>query len=372
MENIYVTSPSLPPLEEYQEYLASIWQSKKLTNYGPFHEKLEAELSQKLGVEHLMLTSNGTLALVIALQEMRITGEVITTPFSFAATTHALHWNGIKPVFSDIDPQTYNLDPAKIEAAITPRTTAILPVHVYGTPCDMEAIGKIADTYGLKVLYDAAHAFGVEKDGQSILNFGDMSVLSFHATKAYNTVEGGAIVCKDAKTKQRLRYLQNFGIADELTIVAPGINAKMNEFQAAFGLLQLKYVDGEIDKREKVWNLYDSLLDGVPGITRPARVPRVRANYSYYPVLVDGEAFGTDRDGLYQRLKEDKIFARRYFYPLISEFPTYRGLPSADRANLPNAHRVADRVLCLPIFADLSPEAVQLIVGIIREIALGQ
>jgi len=366
MKPIYVTSPSLPPLSEYVELLEKIWQSKQLTNYGPFHEELEKELAQKLGVEHIVLFSNGTLALIVALQALRITGEVITTPYSFVATTHALHWNGIKPVFCDIDPTSLNLDPARIEAAITPRTTAILPVHVYGNPCEVEAIQRIADTYGLKVIYDAAHAFGVEREGQSILNFGDLSVLSFHATKTYNTIEGGAIVCHDPKMKLRLRRLQNFGFADETTVVAPGINAKMNEFQAAMGIAQLRHVDGEIQKRSRVALRYRELLRGIDELTVFRMPENVRDNHSYFPILIDAKLFGRTRDQVYERLKANGIFSRRYFYPLISNFSTYRELDSAKPENLPVASRIAEQVLCLPLFAELEEETLLRIVGLLK------
>lgn len=368
MKPTYVTQPFLPPLEEFQSYLEGIWESKWLTNGGPHHQRLEAMLAEYLGVRHLALFSNGTIALVTALQALRIAGEVITTPFSFVATAHSLLWNGIRPVFADINPETLNLDPERIAAAITPQTTAIMPVHVYGFPCDVVGIQKIADIYGLKVIYDAAHAFGVRVGSGSILEYGDLSVLSFHATKVFNTFEGGAIVCPDAKTKQRIDYLKNFGFADELTVVAPGINGKMNEIQAAFGLLQLKYIDGAIEQRQIVDARYRELLDGVSGIECLPVPESVRHNYSYFPILV-GDGFPVSRDELYDRLKREGIFSRRYFYPLISEFPMYRGLPSAAAGNLPVAHFVANRILCLPIFTDLPLSAVEEISGKIREIA---
>ena len=352
---IYVTQPYLPPLEEFIPYLRQIWDSKLLTNGGPNHARLEKELAEHLGVQHLALFANATVALITALQALRITGEVITTPYSFVATSHSLLWNGIKPVFADIDPVTLNLDPQKIEAAITPQTTAIMPVHCYGRPCDVEAIQRIADNYNLKVIYDAAHAFGVRTERGSVLQHGDLSVLSFHATKVFNTFEGGAIICQDEKTKQRIDHLKNFGFVDEVTVVAPGINGKMSEFNAALGLLQLQYIDRAIEARQAIDASYRSRLTSVRGIHCPAPAQGVQANYSYFPVLV-GKDFGCSRDALYEALKRDNIFARRYFYPLISDFPMYRGLPSAHAQNLPVATATAQQVLCLPIYPELTPE----------------
>jgi len=362
---ILVTQPEMPPLEEFQELLKDIWESRWLTNNGKYHQEFEKELARFLGVPYLSLFSNGTMALITALQELRITGEVITTPYSFVATTHALHWNGIKPVFCDIEDEYFNLDPAKIEAAITPKTTAILPVHVYGNPCRVDEIAAIADTYGLKVIYDACHAFNVNIQGQSVLNFGDLSVLSFHATKVFNTIEGGAIICHDANTKKRIDYLKNFGFADEVTVVAPGINAKMNEIQSAYGLLQLKYVEEAILKRKMIADQYRKTLAGVPGLRLLQDMPSVQHNYPYFPILIDEAEFGISRDGLYEELKKCNIFGRRYFYPLISQFPTYRGLPSAAPANLPVAEKVAQQVLCLPIYPLLPAEKVDNISQII-------
>ncbi len=364
-EPIYVTRPFLPPLEEFHEYLEHIWESKQLTNKGPYHEVFEKKLAEYLNVKYVSLFSNGTLALISALQALRITGEVITTPFSFVATTHALNWNGIKPVFCDIDPVTYNLDPKKIEAAITPKTTAILPVHVYGNPCDVEAIQEIAGTYGLKVIYDACHAFGVTINGNSVLNFGDLSVLSFHATKVFTTFEGGAIICHDEATKKRIDFLKNFGFAGETTVVAPGINAKMNEFQAALGVLQLKYIDQSIQKRKEIAEYYRQHLHGLTGISIFEDMPDVRHNYQYFPILIDKELFGKSRDKVYDALKKQNIFSRRYFYPLISQFPTYRGLESAQPGNLPVAEDMTQKILCLPIFPGLSKESINLIVDIL-------
>lgn len=364
---IYVTQPFMPPLGEFIPYLEKIWDGKLITNGGPFHQQLENELCNYLGVNNISLFANGTLALVTALQALRITGEVITTPYSFVATSHSLMWNGIKPVFVDIDPVTLNLDPTKIEAAITPQTTAILPVHCYGRPCDVDAIQKIADTYNLKVIYDSAHAFGVKCHCGSILNHGDLSVLSFHATKVFNTFEGGAIVCPDAKTKQRIDHLKNFGFVDEVTVVAPGINGKMSEINAAFGLLQLKHVDAAIARRKEIDGAYRAGLKNVNGITCLNGDNIEGLNYSYFPILVQPE-YPLSRDELYEKLKINKIFARRYFYPLISDFSMYRSIPSALSDNIPVASRAADQVLCLPIYPALSAEDQQRIIDMIREI----
>ena len=349
---IYVTQPVLPPLEEFIPYLQTIWDNKILTNGGPFHKQLEEALCDYLGVKHLALFTNGTLALVTALQALRITGEVITTPYSFVATSHSLLWNGIKPVFVDIDPSTLNLDPDKIEAAITPQTTAIMPVHCYGHPCDVERIQTIADNYGLKVIYDAAHAFGVQNHEGSILNHGDLSILSFHATKVFNTFEGGAIICPDAKTKQRIDHLKNFGFVDEVTVVAAGINGKMSELNAAFGLLQLKGIDEALQKRKAIDIKYREGFADIKGIHYVNDAGEQVANYSYFPILVQAD-YPLSRDDLYQKLKDNYIYARRYFYPLISDFPMYRGLPSAAQSNLPVAKKVASEVICLPIYPTL-------------------
>lgn len=350
---ILVTQPLLPPLEEFVPYLEKIWESKWLTNNGQFHKQLEQALCNYLGVKHICLFSNGTLALITALQALRITGEVITTPFSFVATTHSLWWNNIKPVFADIEDYTFNLDPAKVEAAITPQTTAIMPVHVYGNPCNLEAFQKLADTYNLKLIYDAAHAFGVEVNGNSVLNYGDLSILSFHATKVFNTFEGGAIVCHDEKMKRHIDDLKNFGFRGETTVIAPGINAKMNELQAAFGLLQLKYIDEARLKRQAIAQIYRDALSDISGITCLHDIDGVKHAYSYFPVLIDKDKYGISRDELYEKLKSHNIFSRRYFYPLISNFPTYKGLKSAEANNLPIANEVSEKVLCLPIYADL-------------------
>ncbi|WP_116361831.1 DegT/DnrJ/EryC1/StrS family aminotransferase [Pectobacterium versatile] len=361
---IYVTSPLLPPLEEFTPYLEEIWQNKWLTNGGPFHQRLEQALADYLGVRYISLFSNGTLALLTALQTLRITGEVITTPYSFVATSHSLLWNGLKPVFVDIDPITCGLDPEKVEMAITPSTSAILPVHCYGIPADVEEIQRIADNYGLKVIYDAAHAFGVKQDGTSILHQGDLSILSFHATKVFNTIEGGAIICQDAKTKKRIDYLKNFGFSDEVTVVAPGINGKMNEVQAAFGLLQLQHIDGALSKRQKIYQRYHDSLNNIPGI-RLLKVPdNIVWNYAYCPIFIDA-SFPCSRDEIYTLMKDKGILTRRYFYPLISSFPMYRGFDSANPGNLPLAQSVAEAVLCLPIHPDLQKDEQNLVIDII-------
>lgn len=366
MENkkvITVTSPLLPSLEDFMPYLQDIWNRKWLTNNGHYHQELEKALCEYLKVPYISLFTNGTLPLITALQALRITGEVITTPYSFVATTHSLWWNGIKPVFVDIDPVTGNLDPDKIEAAITPRTTAIMPVHVYGQPCDTKRIQEIADKYGLKVIYDAAHAFGVEVNGESILNAGDMSTLSFHATKVYNTIEGGALVMHDEATKKRIDYLKNFGFANETTVVAPGINSKMDEVRSAYGLLNLKQVDAAIEARHKVADQYREALRNVSGIRFMEDIPGVRHNYSYFPIFIDAEKYGMTRDELYFKMKENNVLGRRYFYPLISEFSTYRGLESARPENLPVATHIANTVICLPMYHSLTHDDVKRIIA---------
>lgn len=393
---ITVTSPLLPNLDEFNELLKQIWDSKWITNNGSFHKKLEVELKQYLGVPAISLFTNGTLPLLTALQALRITGEVITTPYSFVATTHSIWWNGCKPVFVDIDPRTGNLDPEKIEAAITPKTTAIMPVHCYGKPCDVRRIKEIADTYGLKVIYDAAHAFALEipknevdykrafdetrnalepcapvkreeqkVETESILNWGDMSTLSFHATKVYNTIEGGAMVMPNEETKKRIDFLKNFGFANETTVVGPGINSKMDEMRSAYGLLNLRQVDAAIAARQQVAIKYREVLRDVEGITFFDDMPGVKHNYSYFPIFIDEKAFGLSRDALYAKMKEANVLGRRYFYPLISEFSTYRGLESANPANLPNAHKMADSVLCLPMHHMLNDEDLQRILDLI-------
>lgn len=356
---ITVTSPLLPDLEEFNAMLKEIWSSKWITNNGQFHRQLEKELAEYLGVPYVSLFTNGTLPLLTALQALRVTGEVITTPYSFVATTHCIWWSGCKPVFVDIDPATGNIDPDKIEAAITPKTTAIMPVHVYGKPCDTKRIQEIADKYGLKVIYDAAHAFGVRVNGESILNAGDMSTLSFHATKVYNTLEGGAMIMHDEATKKRIDYLKNFGFAGETEVIAPGINSKVDEVRAAYGILNLRQVDDAIEARHQVAIKYRDALRNVKGITFMEDMPGVKHNYSYFPIFINADKYGMTRDELYFKMKEENVLGRRYFYPLISEFSTYRSLPSAAKENLPNAHKMADSVICLPMHHALSEEDVQ-------------
>lgn len=364
---ITVTSPLLPDLDEFTKSLKQIWDSKWITNNGDFHKQLESALAEYLRVPYVSLFTNGTLPLLTALQALRITGEVITTPYSFVATTHSIWWNGCKPVFVDIDPSTGNIDPDKIEAAITPKTTAIMPVHVYGKPCDTARIQEIADAYGLKVIYDAAHAFGVEVNGKGLLNEGDLSTLSFHATKVFNTIEGGAMIMHDEKMKRRIDDLKNFGIHDEVTVVGPGINSKMDEIRSAYGLLNLKQVDKAIEARHKVAIKYRQELKNIEGITFFEDLPGVKHNYSYFPIFVDKAKFGMSRDDLYFKMRENNILGRRYFYPLISEFSTYKGLESAKPENLPNAHRMADTVLCLPMYHTLSEEDIARVINIIKK-----
>lgn len=364
---IFVTRPFLPPLDEFTKYLEKIWDSHILTNGGFFHQEFEQKLCEYLGVKYISLFSNGTLALVTALQALKITGEVITTPFSFVATTHALWWNNIKPVFVDIEPATFTLDPLKIEAAITPHTTAILPVHVYGNPCKVHQIEKIAETYGLKVIYDACHTFGVTIKGIPVLNFGDLSVMSFHATKVFNTFEGGAIVCHDESSKKRIDNLKNFGFVNETTVVTPGINAKMNEVQSAMGLLQLKYIDGLIEKRRQIAERYKSLLKDIEGISYLEDTEDIKHCYSYFPIFINKEKYGKTRDEAYEELKKENIYGRRYFYPLISQFPTYRGLESSAPGKMPVAEKVADEVICLPLQPHLNINDVKRICKILKE-----
>ncbi len=368
MNNIFVTQPTLPPFEEMVESLKDIWDSKWLTNNGKYHQIFEEKLTQFLNVPYISLFANGTLALVSALQTLRIAGEVITTPYSFVATTHSLNWNGITPVFADISPDNLNLTPEKIEAAITPKTSAIMPVHVYGNPSPVEEIQRISDMYGLKVIYDAAHAFGVDYKNTSVLNFGDLSVISFHATKVFNTFEGGAIISHDLTTKRRVDYLKNFGFADEVTVVGPGINAKMNEFQAALGVLQLKHIDKAILKRKEIDLLYRKELLSVNGLTFIEYPENIKPNYAYFPIFVK-ENFPVSRDELYNIFKEKGIYVRRYFHPLISQFPTYRGLESANKKNLPVAEQTAREVLCLPIYPDLPLNEVSRVINIIHSIS---
>jgi dTDP-4-amino-4,6-dideoxygalactose transaminase len=364
----YVTRPLMPALDEFIPYLEQIWENQQLTNNGPCHQQLERELAEYLGVEHLCLFSNGTIALLTALQALRVTGEVITTPYSFVATAHSLLWNGLTPVFVDTEADGFNIDPDKIEQAITTRTTAILPVHCYGIPCNTVRIQQIADLYGLKVIYDAAHAFGVQQNSSSVLLEGDLSVLSFHATKVFNTIEGGAIICHDASMKRRIDLLKNFGIADETTVVAPGINGKMNEVQAAYGLLQLKHIDKAIADRAEVYARYLAGLTGIKGITVPAIPQGLEWNYAYFPILMEND-YPLTRDELYEALIARNIIPRRYFYPLISSFHMYKHAQGAQIENLPNAHRVSHNVICLPFYPGLEESVLSKIVSIIRNYA---
>ncbi len=366
-EQIKVTSPLLPDLNDFNEILKDIWDCKWITNNGKYHQMLENALCEYLKVPYISLFTNGTLPLITALQALRINGEVITTPYSFVATTHSLWWNGIRPVFVDIEPQTCNIDPNKIEAAITPRTTAIMPVHCYGYPCDTKGIQEIADKYGLKVIYDAAHAFGVEKDGQSILLDGDMSTLSFHSTKVFNTIEGGALICHDLETKKRIDYLKNFGFAGETEVIAPGINSKMDEVRSAYGLLNLKQIDNAILARQIVAKQYREALSEIKGISYLDDIIGVRSNYSYFPIFIDAEQYGMTRDELYFKMQEKNVFGRRYFYPLISTFSTYRGLKSASSDNLLIANRISKEVICLPMHHQLSNEDIKRVIDCIKK-----
>jgi len=364
-QKITVTSPLLPPLDEYIPYLRNIWDCKWITNNGQYHKQLEAALCDYLDVEFLSLFTNGTLPLITALQALKIKGEVITTPYSFVATTHSLWWNGIKPVFVDIDIKTGNIDPQKIIPSITSKTTAIMPVHVYGNPCNIEEIQRIADHYGLKVIYDAAHAFGVKVNGKSILKAGNMSTLSFHATKVFNTIEGGALVCHDAEKKQHIDYLKNFGFVNETNVIMPGINSKMDEMRAAFGLLNLKYIDAAREARRKVSLQYIDALKDIKGIELLNILPDVEYNYSYFPIFINAQEYGMSRDALFFKMKEQNVLGRRYFYPLISTFKPYKSLRSSNPKNLQNAHKMADAVICLPLYHDLKDRDVEKVLHII-------
>ncbi|MDZ4860946.1 MAG: DegT/DnrJ/EryC1/StrS family aminotransferase [Candidatus Hydrogenedentes bacterium] len=367
-ETVYVTQPSLPSLDAYGDLLKGIWERKWLTNGGVLHAELESELANYLDIEHLSLFCNGAIALLVALQALRITsGEVITTPFTFPATPHVLHWNRVTPVFADIDPKTFNLDPAKIERHIGSDTKAILAVHVYGTPCDVDAIQAIADRHGLHVIYDAAHAFGVKYKGRALADFGDISMLSFHATKLFTTIEGGALVLHNEAQRKRVNSLKNFGIADEETVIGPGINGKMNEFQAAFGLLQLKDVDNEIERRRQIAGLYRELLSGIPGVKLLIPNAHTRENFAYFPIAIDSDRFGMSRDALYLALKKFNIHTRKYFYPLCSQYPCYAALPSSRSANLPVAEKAAREILCIPIYGSLDLNVARHIANVIRK-----
>ena len=364
-DTIYITRPALPDLNEFIPYLQKIWDSRNLTNCADFHRQFESALAEYLGVKYVSLFCNGMIALQVGLQALKITGEVITTPYTFVATTHAIYWNRCTPVFCDIEPDTFNINPDKVESLITPSTTAIMPVHVYGTPCKHEKLQQIADTYGLKLFYDAAHAFGVKKDGQSILNWGDLSMLSFHATKIFTTFEGGALITNDIKLKKRIDFLKNFGFADETVVVAPGTNGKMNEFSSALGLLQLKYVDENILKRKRITEIYREKLSKVKGITFLHDIERVTHNYPYFQILIDKNVYGISRDELYNRFKQNNICVRRYFYPLTSQFPSYKSLRSAQKGLLPVAESITEKVLCLPIYPDLDDSNLSIIIKII-------
>jgi dTDP-4-amino-4,6-dideoxygalactose transaminase len=350
---LYVTRPALPPLEELIPLLEEIWQSRILSNDGPFHRRLEQELCRFLGVDHICLVANATLGLILALRQLASEGEVITTPFSFVATSHAIVLAGLEPVFVDIDADSLNIDPVRVEAAVSSRTKALMPVHCFGRSCDVAALDEVAQQHGVGLIYDAAHAFAVQDDGGSILRHGDMSVLSFHATKVFNTFEGGAVVCRSASTKTAIDKLRNFGIEDEVTVTVAGLNAKMNEFNAAVGLVQLGHIDGVIARRKVVHDRYREILGSLPGIRCLPESVQQTQNYYSFPILV--ESFGRNtRDRLYAVLREEGIHARRYFYPLISELPMYRQYPSACPDNLKVARRVASEILCLPVFPDLT------------------
>lgn len=361
---IYVTKPSMPPLEEYLPYLKKIWSTCTLTNGGEFHQQLEIELCDYLGVDHISLFTNGTIALVAALQALQIQGEVITTPYSFVATSHSLLWNGLKPVFVDIDPRTFNIDPKKIEEAISPQTKAILAVHCYGFPCDTKSIHDIAEKHNLRVIYDAAHAFAVDDEQGSILRHGDLSILSFHATKVFQVFEGGAIVSKTLEMKQKIDQLKNFGFIDETSVALPGINGKMSELNAAFGLLQLKYIDALISRRKLIDERYRDSFKGVDGIFCPPLMNSVKSNFSYFPLVISDE-FSRSRDEVFNYLRSNDVMARRYFYPLISNFSMYSEFESANKIHLAHANKMANQVLCLPIYPDLNISDVDKICSLI-------
>jgi len=365
-EPIYVTRPTLPDRKEVFRKIDEIWDSRWLTNVGTQHIQFELELKKYLDVSNIGLFCNGTLALQLACQALRLSGEVITTPFTFAATPHVLYWNRITPVFCDIDPYTFNLDPQRIESLITPNTTAILPVHVFGYPCDIEGIQKIADRYGLRVIYDAAHSFGVELDGEKIGNFGDLAMFSFHATKIYHTLEGGALTFKDESLKERLEFAKNFGFKGEENIVVPGINAKMNEFQAAIGLLMLELVDDEIKKRKRLTMIYRDRLSQIPGINFRTEMPGVKHNYYNFAITVDKNKYAISRNELYENLKTYNIFTRKYFYPLCSQFQCYKQYPSSSPDNLVVAQKIADKVLSLPLYGELKEEDIHKICDVIN------
>jgi len=363
---IYVTRPLLPDLKEITIELQKIWDSKQLTNNGPKHQELEEEIRRSLKVPHISLFNNGTIALIVAVNSLRILGEVITTPFTFPATPHVLAWNGITPIFCDIDDKTMNIDATKIEQMMTPRTTAILAVHVFGTPCEIEPIQQVADRYGLKVIYDAAHAFNVEIAGTGIGNFGDISMFSFHATKLFHTAEGGALAFKDPNLKQRIELLKNFGIKNEEEVLMPGINGKMTEIQAALGLVNLRHLATERAKRAKIINTYIEYLSQVPGITISAVNGNMVHSYQYFIIRIDKNKFGISRDELYEKLRSYNVFSRKYFYPLCSDYACYKNIPSAALSNLPVAHKIVMEVLCLPLYGGLEISSVEKICEIIK------
>ena len=365
---VYITQPLLPDLTEYKKMLESVWESKQLTNNGKMARTLETELASFLRVEHLSLFSNGTVALQLACRVLRLHGEVITTPFTFAATSHAIYWNNLKPVFCDIEEDTFTMNPEKIEDLITPETTVLLPVHVYGNPCRVDKIQEIADKHGLKVIYDAAHAFGVEVDGRPIGSFGDISMFSLHATKIYHTIEGGALAFNNPWLKKRADELRNFGIINEEKIMEPGMNGKLNEIQAVMGLLLLKQIQQEIERRKEITCLYRELLQDIPGLGISRDMDGVRHNYPYFIIRIDKNEFGIDRDELQIRLKEYNIFTRKYFYPLCSDFNCYRDLPSANILNLPVAGKIAEQVLALPLYGCMENDDVEKICCILRHI----
>jgi dTDP-4-amino-4,6-dideoxygalactose transaminase len=367
MKKINVTQPDLPPLNEFSKFLEEIWNKKILTNMGDFHNELEKKLCEYLGVKYISLFNNGTTALLTALKVLNITKEVITTPYSFVATSHVLKWNNITPVFVDIEEKTCNLDPKKIERAITDKTEAILPVHIYGNPCDVKVIQQIAEKYKLKVIYDACHAFGVKLQNKSVLSFGNLSVISFHATKVFNTFEGGAIVSQSAETKSKIDRLKNFGFVNETTVEGIGINGKMNEFQAAFGLAQLNYIDQKINERKRIAHFYRERLKKIDGITFLSESPGVKYNFAYFPIFVDEKKYGISRDELYNNLKNENIYIRRYFYPLISQFPAYQNLNSSKAENLPVAEKLTKQVICLPLYSNLQQNELDKIIGILNQ-----
>jgi len=367
-EPIYVTRPLLPSIKDYKKRIEDIWESQWITNNGQQHQELENKLQDYLKVDNLSLINNGTIALQIALKSLDLKGEVITTPFTFAATPHSISWNCLKPVFCDIDPETLNIDPDKIEDLITDKTSAILAVHVFGTPCDVDKIQKIADKYGLKVIYDGAHAFGTEINGTAIGNFGDITMYSFHATKLFNTIEGGALACNDKKLKEKIDLFKNFGIKNENEVVTIGTNGKMNEFQAAMGLEVLKEVDDERKKREEIKQVYYNKLKDIEGINFIHDINNVKNSYQYLVIRINKDKFGFSRDELYEKLKEYNVYTRKYFYPLCSNYDCYNGFNSATKENLPVANKVVNETLSLPFYGDLGKEKTIKICNFIQQL----